>query len=175
MEYALTHYQSVSLILVQVMKSPDLVRYFLDILRDVEKKDAYDYHTKGLRDTSSISKQIYNETILSLSIINRDYFWKYIITEIIGKHRWETGYEWKNTKCPDINSESYGYEEIVGTDRITNTFNKIRMFNDDSKKHILEMWNNKKRDDDNVCLRFEEGCRLIKGDFILEWYLSDIF
>ena len=97
---------------------------------------------------------------------------------MIGKHRWETGYEWKNTKCPDIHSESYGYEEIVGTNRISNTFNKIKMikmFNNESKKHILEMWNNKKRDDDNVCLRFEEDCRLIKGEFILEWYLTDIF
>ena len=169
MEYALTHYQSVSLIMVQVMKSPDLVRYFIDILKDVEKKDAYDYHTRC--PVAFSSKQIYNETILSLSIINRDYFWKYVITEIIGKHRWETGYEWKNTKCPDINS----YEEMIGTDRITNTFNKIRMFNNESKEHILNMWNNKKRDDDNVCLRFEEGCKLINGNFILEWYLSNVF
>ena len=181
MEYGLTHHQSISLIMVQVMKSPDLVRYFIDILKDVEKKDAYNYHTKGLRGAGwertswVVEKQIYKENILSLSIINRDYFWKYVIIEVIGKHRWETGYEWKNSKCPDIHSESYGYEEVVGTNRISNTFNKIKMFNNESKEHILKMWNNKKRDDDNVCLRFEEGCQLIKGELILEWYLANVF
>jgi hypothetical protein len=44
-EFALTHYQMVSLILINFLKDPDLVRYFIPFLKNADLEDAQTFHS----------------------------------------------------------------------------------------------------------------------------------
>ena len=44
-EYALTHYQHISLILINFLKDPHLVRYFIPFLKNADLEDAKTFHS----------------------------------------------------------------------------------------------------------------------------------
>lgn len=54
-EYSLTHYQTVSLIVINFLQDPSLVRYFISVLKGTEIDDSRNYH-KGRHKISPVGR-----------------------------------------------------------------------------------------------------------------------
>ena len=54
-EYSLTHYQTISLIIINFLQDPSLVRYFISVLRKTEIDDSRNYH-KGRHKISPVGR-----------------------------------------------------------------------------------------------------------------------
>lgn len=54
-EYSLTHYQAISLIIINFLQDPSLVRHFISVLRKTEIDDSRNYH-KGRHKISPVGR-----------------------------------------------------------------------------------------------------------------------